>query len=330
MNVLVTGATGSVGPAIVSALHRAGHRVRTLSLGGPPARGFPAGVEVLPGDVTDPAAVEAGVRGVEGVVHLAGLAHRTEAGTALDAEYERVNVGGTAVVADMAVRAHVQRVVLFSTIAVYGPTGSSSVDERAAPKPDTAYARSKLAAEELLLGARRTDGKPLGTVLRMAAVYGGSVTGNYLRLVRSLARHRFVPVGHGGNRRTLVYEDDAAAAAALALGSPDAAGQVYNVSDGAFHTLRDINHAICSALGRRPPRVSVPLGPALRAVRALESLGRVLALTPPLSTTSLLKYSEDVAVEGRRIQRELGFQPRFDLWSGWQVAVDQLRRNGRL
>jgi len=330
VNVLVTGATGSVGPAIVSGLLGAGHWVRTLSLSGPPATAFPAGVEVLCGDVTDAAAVEAGVRGVEGVVHLAGLAHRTEAGKALDGEYERVNVGGTAIVVDMAQRAQVQRVVLFSTIAVYGPTGAGSVDERAAPKPDTAYARSKLAAEEILLAARRADGRPLGTVLRMAAVYGGSVTGNYLRLARSLSRHRFVPVGNGRNRRTLVYEDDAGAAAILALGSASAGGQVYNVTDGAFHTLRDINHAICSALGRKPPRVSVPLGPALGAVRAMESLGRVLALTPPLSARSLLKYSEDVAVEGSRIQRELGFQPRFDLRRGWQIAIEQLRLSGRL
>ena len=164
----------------------------------------------------------------------------------------------------------------------------------------------------------------------MAAVYGGSVTGNYLRLARSLAHHRFVPVGDGRNRRTLVYEDDAGVAALLVLERPNAAGQVYNVSDGSFHTLRDINHAICSALGRKPPRVSVPLRPALGAVRAMESFSRMLALTPPLSVASLLKYSEDVAVEGWRIQRELGFDPRFDLRRGWQVAIEQLRLRGRL
>jgi UDP-glucose 4-epimerase len=285
---------------------------------------------VLHGDVTDAAAVKEGVRGVEGVVHLAGLAHRTESGTALDKEYERVNVGGTAAVVDAALRARVQRVVLFSTIAVYGATGTGPVDERTAPKPDTAYARSKRAAEERLLAASTADGRSLGTVLRMAAVYGGNVTGNYLRLARSLARHRFVPVGDGRNRRTLVYEDDAGIAALLALESPKAGGQVYNVSDGSFHTLREINHAICSALGRRPPRISVPLRPALGAVRAMEGFGRMLALTPPLSVASLLKYSEDVAVEGWRIQRELGFEPRFDLRRGWQAAIEQLRLSGRL
>ena len=160
MKILVTGATGSVGPAIVRILHGAGHQVRTLSLSAPPQNGFPAGVEVLHGDVTDAAAGEAGVRGVEGVVHLAGLAHRTESGPALDREYERINVGGTAVVVDAALRAQVRRVVLFSTIAVYGATGTGTVDERTAPKPDTGTPGRRSQPKHACLPPERpTDGR---------------------------------------------------------------------------------------------------------------------------------------------------------------------------
>jgi len=328
MNVLVTGATGSVGPAIVRALEAGGHNVRTLSLNEPDAQSLPSHVEALTGDVTEAAAIAAATRGMDGVLHLAGLAHRTEAGSALDAEYWRVNAKGTAHVVEAALRARVQRVVMFSTIAVYGPTTSGPANESTAPNPDTPYARSKLAAEELLLAARTPSDRPLGTVLRMAAIYGGSVKGNYLRLVRSLARRRFLPVGQGQNRRTLVHEDDAAEAALIALTRPEAAGQVYNVTDGTFHTLRDINAAICQALGRRPPRMAVPLTPALWAVRSLERTGAMLGLTMPITAKSLQKYSEDVAVEGDRIQRDLGYRPRVDLLTGWRLAVDGLRQRG--
>ena len=56
---------------------------------------------------------------------------------------------------------------------------------------------------------------------------------------------RFVPVGDGRNRRTLVYDKDVAKATVLAMEHPAAAGRIYNVTDGNFHTLNEIILAIC-------------------------------------------------------------------------------------
>jgi nucleoside-diphosphate-sugar epimerase len=102
----------------------------------------------------------------------------------------------------------------------------------------------------------------LGTVLRLGAVYGSRIKGNYERLTRALAgnlglgnlgtRSRsfdklrmsglfghvpklpFIPIGNGLNRRTLVYDKDVGRAAALAVSHPAAAGRVFNVTDGGF------------------------------------------------------------------------------------------------
>ena len=110
--------------------------------------------------------------------------------------------------------------VLFSTIAVYGNSNGQILTEDTPVQPNTFYARTKLAAEKIVLNARGADGQPLGTVLRLGAVYGSRIKGNYERLVRALARHRFIPIGNGLNRRTLVYDKDVGRAAALAVSNP--------------------------------------------------------------------------------------------------------------
>ena len=152
----------------------------------------------------------------------------------------------------------VPQVVALSSIAVYGPQ-TQTADEDTVPAPDTPYGVSKLArGRGSVASGPQPTAAPSAVVLRLAAVYGPSVKGNYERLVRALARGRFVPVGDGNNARTLVFEDDAAQAILLAASRPDATGGIFNVTDGGIHTVREIVEAIARALGRRPPRLSVP------------------------------------------------------------------------
>ncbi len=238
---LVTGATGAVGPQVVAALQDAGYRVRTLSLDAPQPGLLPEDVDIHTGDVTDPSAVQSAMQGVDAVIHMAALLHIVEPPPAMREVYQRINVGGTATIVEAAVREGVKRVVLFSTIAVYGDARRQILTEEVAPLPGTFYARTKLAAERIVLDALGPDGQPLGVALRLGAVYGSRIKGNYRRLVQSLANGRFVPVGDGRNRRTLIYDKDVARAAVLVMRHPAAAGRVYNVSDGQFHTMRG-NH----------------------------------------------------------------------------------------
>jgi UDP-glucose 4-epimerase len=143
---------------------------------------FPQSVGVLFGDVTDKAAVQPAMQGVDAVVHLAALLHIVNPPPELREKYERVNVGGTATVVEAAIKAGVKRVVLFSTIAVYGASDGCVINEMSPTHPDTFYAQTKLAAEKIILNARGADGQPLGTVLRLGAVYGSRIKGNYERL----------------------------------------------------------------------------------------------------------------------------------------------------
>ena len=328
--VLITGATGAVGPRVVRALYDAGYHIRALSIDSPQPGSIPTDVEVRIGDVTDRLAVESAMEGVEAVIHLASLLHIPNPPPTLLKKYERVNVGGTATVVKAAIKAGVMRLVFFSTIAVYGNSNGQILTEDTAAKPDTFYAETKLAAENIVLNTKRSDGQPLGTVLRFGAIYGPRVKGNYQRLVQTLAHRRFIPVGDGSNRRTLIYDRDVANAALLAAQHPKAAGKLYNVSDGHFHALREIIAAICQAIGRFPPRFSVPVGLARFSAGLMEDTSRLVGRKSPVGRETIDKYTEDIAVDSQLIQRELGFKPQFDLKTGWQKTVQEMQRMGLL
>jgi len=75
--ILVTGATGAVGPSVIEALHKAGHSIRTLSIDEPEPGSLPVGVEVRIGDITDPPTVQSAMQDVDVVLHLAALLHNT-------------------------------------------------------------------------------------------------------------------------------------------------------------------------------------------------------------------------------------------------------------
>jgi UDP-glucose 4-epimerase len=330
LKILVTGATGALGPTVVRAMHNANLTLCVLAIDAPKSGLLPPAVEIHLGDITHVKDVQAAMCSVDAVIHMAALLHIVNPPTTLRPQYERINVEGTRTVVDAALKAGVQRLVFFSTIAVYGYGQGRLLTEESIPHPDTFYAETKLAAEQIVLAARRVNGQPLGVVLRLGAVYGARIKGNYQRLVHALARKRFLPIGKGENRRTLVYDKDVARAVLLAVQHPAAAGRVYNVTDGEMHTVSEINQAICTALGRTPPGLCVPVAPVRAAAGLVEDVARLLCRQSSIGRATIDKYTEDVAVDGKRIQTELGFQPAYDLATGWTDAVQEMRRQGAL
>jgi nucleoside-diphosphate-sugar epimerase len=325
--ILVTGATGAVGPRVVNELCAGGFIVRTLSADRIAAGILPNEVDARVGDINDACTVGAAVDGAEAVIHMAALLHNPEA---VAEKYERINVGGTATLVEAAARAGARRILFFSTIAVYGQYRGEVFTENSMPKPETPYARSKLAAERIVLDAIDSEGNSIGVVLRPAAVYGSRIRGNYERLAKSLAAGRFIPVGDGSNRRALIYDQDLAHAAILAMEHPMAAGRIFNASDGAAHSLENIVTAICRALGRNRPRFRLPLGPARFAAGIAESLALGVGCKPLVTRSMIDKYNEDVVVDSSLISKELGFAPKYGLLEGWNEAIQEMKRAGDL
>lgn len=331
--VLITGATGSLGPRIVWAFHKAGYQLRVLSTVPAthiPSRLLPNDIDITIGDITKPETIQPAMQNVDVVLHLAALLHIANPSPSLRDQYEKVNIAGTENIAQAALQENVERVVFFSTIAVYGSSTTGVITEDTVPQPDTDYAKTKLTAEKVLLGAKRADGTNLGVILRLGAVFGSRIKGNYRQLLISLNRRRFIPIGDGSNRRTLIYDRDVAQAALLAVETSQASGQVYNVTDGDFHTVQEIISTMCDALGRKTTRFRLPIGPMRRIAGLSEDLLAILNLQAPITRATLDKYTEDIAVSGRRIQEQLRFSPRYNLTAGWHETVAEMKRSGDL
>ena len=251
--ILVTGASGFVGRAVVAALASRGGSVRA-AVRRAPQFSFDPGVELTEhADLKQDIDWRPLLAGVDQVVHLAGIAHSGR-GVAPDS-YDRINRRATARLAAAAARAGVAHFVFISSIrAQTGAAADHVLTERDAPAPTDDYGRSKLAAEAEV----RSAGVPF-TVLRPVVLYGPGAKGNVALLMRA-ARSRWpLPLGDFGNRRSLLGIDNFVSALAFVLGEPAARGETYVVADpGMAPRLADIIATLRIAQRRRPLLLPLP------------------------------------------------------------------------
>lgn len=300
--VLVTGASGFVGRCLTATLAAAGRDVRTALR---PSALLPAsaGVEpVVVGNLDETTDWTAAMNDIDSVVHLAARVHVMQ-DKAVDplAEFRRVNVQGTLQLARQAVDAGVRRFVFISSIKVNGEGTLKGCPYTAddVPAPMDAYGISKLEAEQGLLTLAASTGLEV-VIIRPVLVYGPGVRANFLKMMRWLERGLPLPLGAIDNRRSLVSLDNLVSLILTCMEHPDAANQVFLVSDGEDMSTTTLMRRTALALGKSARLVPVPesvltvigclLGKRDVAQRLCGSLQvdiaktrRVLGWTPPLS-----------------------------------------------
>lgn len=334
---VVTGAAGFIGRHLVGRLVADGWRVRALDLnapgvgppGDPPTRDGPAG---RPGvtwhrvDIRDREALEPNFEGAHTVFHLAS-AH-LEAG-APESWFREVNVDGTLNVARAARRHRVPRMVHVGSVGVYGHVATPPADETGPFNPNNAYERTKLEGERALLAEAAETGTL--AVLRPGWVYGPGCARTE-RLLRAVARGRFVYVGRGDNLRHPIHVDDAVEALLradrwLEAGAPapersSAGDPVFLVVGARAVTVRELVETAARILEVRPARLRLPRLPVRVGLAAVEGAFALLGRTPPVSRRSLAFFENDNAFDGSRARDALGFEPQVALDEGLrQTAV---------
>jgi len=242
VNVLVTGACGYIGSALVPMLRAddAVDRVTvldSLSSGSPRALlgtlDAEGGLDFRRGDVREYGDVENAMREVDAVVHLAAITGAASTHDRRDETFA-VNYDGTENVLKAAGKLGVDTVVFASSCNIYGRATSTDIDETVEPDPINPYAEAKYEAESLLR-AYCDDHGMNGTALRMATNYGYSpgirfnLVVNYF-VFRALTGRALTVYGDGSNWRPFVHVGDAARAYKHAALHPDAWDRhVYNV-----------------------------------------------------------------------------------------------------
>lgn len=328
VRVLVTGGGGFVGGAVVRALLARGEEVVSLARGDyPQLRAL--GVQTARGDLAEPDAVVAAARGCEAVVHVAAKAGIW--GSARD--YERSNVEGTRSVLAACRALGIGRLVHTSTPSVVHAGSDIAGGDESLPyaeRPETPYARTKAAAERLVLAA--ADSSLATVALRPHLVWGPGDTQLVPRILDRARRGRLRFVDGGRALIDTTYIDDAVAAHLDALDAltPQAAcaGRAYFISSGDPRPVRDIVNAILAAGGLPPEHRSVPLPVALAAGTAAEALWRVLRRDeePPMTRFLARQLGTAHWFDISAARRDLGYAPRVGLDEGLRRLAAALRQ----
>lgn len=325
--VLVTGATGFVGASICRFLVERDWRVRGLVR--PGSGPLPPGVEAAPAaDLLDAPALARAVSGVDAVVHLAARVHAIHDAAADPlAEFRRVNVEGTRLLAEAAGRAGAGCFVLASSVKAAGESAERPWTEEDPPAPRDPYGVSKLEAERVAAGVAAAW-RMRSAALRLPLVYGPGVRANFLRLMRMVDRGVPLPLGGVRNRRSLAFVGNVAAAVDRVLqGGPDAAG-VFFVSDQDDVSTPDLVREIARALGRRARLVPVPTAGLRAAGRIGDALSTVIPF--PLTTAAVDRLLGSLAVDSSRLSRLTGFTPPHTLRDGVERTATWYRASRSL
>jgi uncharacterized protein YbjT (DUF2867 family) len=239
MTVLVTGATGFVGPHVVHALRARDLPVRALVRDpGHAARLQSWGVELARGDVTDPSSLRSAVAGVDTVIHLVAII------VGRPADFERIMAQGTRDLVAAAKEAGVRRFVLASAL---------GLDE--STKDAVPYYRAKWAMET----AVKESGLEY-VIFRPSFVFGkdGGVLPTFVRLAR------FAPVtpviGSGAGRLQPIWVEDVAEYFARAVDEPGVANRTFEIGGPDAPTWNEFWDLLKRTLGARRPTVHVPFG----------------------------------------------------------------------
>jgi nucleoside-diphosphate-sugar epimerase len=342
---LITGATGFVGGHLAEACVARGMTVRALvrpnsdlhlleKLGISLVRGSDLhlleklGITLVRGDLTDPAAINEALNGVEAVVHCA--AKVGDWGPV--EEYRHINVEALRYLLDECSLRPLKRFVHVSSLGVYPARHHHGSDENE-PLPEChvdGYTQTKVEAEKVALGYHRLRGVPV-VVLRPGFVYGPRDRTVMPELIANLRARRVRWVGGGKGAMNTIYVKNFVDAIFLALEKPNAVGQVYNLTDGEFVSKRRFIEMLVHGLGLpKPPPLSVPVWLARFVANVMESRTRSKGSpTPPLLTQARVKFlglNLDFSIA--KAKRELGYQPRFSFEQGMQETIAWYRQQG--
>ena len=303
--VLVTGANGFVGAALVRRLQTSGHAVCGVSRCGGEAAS--SGLHCVQ-RYEDAAPLMAGHACL---VHLAARVHVMN-----DAEqdpltaFRAANVTLTENLARQAAAAGVRRFVFISSIKVNGEATlpGRPFTEKDAPAPQDAYGISKMEAEQGLRQIAAETGMEL-IIVRPPLVYGPGVRANFAALMRAVARGVPLPLASIDNRRSLVALDNLLDFMETCIRHPAAANQTFLVSDGEDLSTPELIRRMARAVGKPARLFPFPVG-------WLDAVARLLG-----KQDRLQRLSGNLQLDISKARGLLGWRPPVTVDEGLRLTV---------
>jgi nucleoside-diphosphate-sugar epimerase len=256
------------------------------------------------GDLTDPT-LNLGKENFNIVYHVAGRAHVVPATPEQAERFYAVNARGTEHLLAALDRHNTlpEAVVLVSTVAVYGRNEGVLLTEdtpRAATDP---YGNSKRKAEDLALDWGERHGVRVG-IVRLPLVAGPDAPGNLGAMVRALARRRYLGIGEGAARRSMVWVEDVARILPVVAER----GGIYHLTDGEHPSFDELEVALANALRRRPP-LHLPQVVARLGGHMGDAVQAMTGWRPPLTSRTVNKMTTTLTFSDARARADLEWSP---------------------
>lgn len=309
MNVLVTGASGFIGSNIISVLRESDFAVLGLARSKPEIN---VDADFLEIDITDTIQTQNinVSKKFDAVIHCAGLAHQF--GDIKKENFDRVNVTGTKNIVELAVRLQVKQFILISSTAVYG-LNTREVDETFECHPETFYAQSKLKAESVCREICEQNEVAL-TIFRLTSVLGEKGIGNIPRLINAVYNRRFVWIGNGKNKKSLIYVNDVALACLKIIEAKKNSTETFNLASEPIE-MRKLVEIIADEMDRKIPKINIPVN-VLRKILGVNRKILKLDSIEKLSVTLEKWISDDIYISDKFIN-----EYNFDFGTTIEEAV---------
>ena len=323
--VLVTGATGFLGKYVVEELVEHGYQVRAFGRNRAIGQSLVnASVTFIQGDLTNQEDLTKACQEMDMVVHAGALS--TVWGPWED--FYQTNVLGTKYVLEACREAKIERLVYVSSPSIYAtPRDQLDIKESDAPQENRLnnYIRSKLASEKLFKDYPDVS----SVILRPRGLFGIGDT-SILPRVLNLSQKIGIPlIGDGRQLMDMTCVENVALAIRLALETPQAAGEVYNITNGEPRAFRNLIEETLRGLGYpiRYRKIPAPLVCAISS--SLEFIYKSLKLKgePALTryTYYLLRYSQTLDIS--KAERDLGYRPKITISEGIEQYVQDYRKH---
>lgn len=319
MRILVTGGTGFTGTALVKRLLADGHDLTALDN----KEGLQCdllrsmGVRVIIGSVTDADSVAEAVDGADVVHHLAAAFR--EMGVE-DEYYRKVNVDGTKIVLEAALKAGVKRCVYCSTCGVHGNIEHPPGGEDAPIAPADYYQRTKYEAEPIVVDYARR-GLP-SVILRPAAIYGPGDPERFFMIFKRVASGRFPMFGSGKTLYHPLYIDNLVDALVLAMNSEENSGRAYLIADEEYYSIQTIVEKVGQALNVPVKIPHYPVMPLVVLGHVVETVCKPFHIAPPIFPRRVDWFRQNRAFDISRAKAELNYKPAVGLDEGLRRTAE--------
>lgn len=287
MRIVVTGASGFLGPKLISALARGGHCGTATSRR--PVVGLPA--EWKWSERKDALRDESGTS--DAVIHLEVKQHVFSTDPETWKAFESVNILGTKEWLDWCDRHGVERFVYFSSVKAVIPAAAGATDEWAPGPNPSLYGTSKWRAEDLVRAWAAADPGRSALILRPAVIYGPGNTANIAAMVEGIRRGRFFLVGKNANIKSVVSVGNVAAATRYLIERMQPGNcEVFCMTDAQSYSVRELDAMIRTKLGKGGNSPTIPPALARLVARGGDLFERISGHSFPLNSHRLAALLE--------------------------------------